>query len=149
MMKTASCMLIVDAYNANPTSMEAALDNLDSVESGHKAVVLGNMLELGEDSVKEHVAVLARLSRIRGLDRILLVGEEFMEALDAVRDMADVKAAQPDAECMSAADIQDRTEWFATSGEAAEYLKKHPLKDCCVLIKGSRGSKMENVIPVF
>ena len=107
------------------------------------------MLELGEDSVKEHVAVLARLSRIRGLDRILLVGEEFMKALDAVRDMADVKAAQPDAECMSAADIQDRTEWFATSGEAAEYLKKHPLKDCCVLIKGSRGSKMENVIPVF
>ena len=149
MMKTASCMLIVDAYNANPTSMEAALDNLDSVESGHKAVVLGNMLELGEDSVKEHVAVLARLSRIRGLDRILLVGEEFMKALDAVRDMADVKAAQPDAECMSAADIQDRTEWFATSGEAAEYLKKHPLKDCCVLIKGSRGSKMENVIPVL
>lgn len=144
MVQAASGMLIVDAYNANPTSMAAALDNLDSVNYPSKAVMLGNMLELGDESVKEHVAVLEKLSRMKSIDRIVLVGEEFRKALEA---FGNVCATVPDASGMTGND--DRTQWFATSDEAASYLKSNPLKDCCILIKGSRGTKMENIIPVL
>ena len=135
MLRTASNVLIVDAYNANPTSMSAALDNLDSMKAEHKAVMLGNMLELGPESVGEHEAVLARLSRLKHLDVIVLVGDEFRKALDA-EDGAAVAEA-----------LGNRTKWFATSELAASFLRANPLKDCCILIKGSRGSRMENVVP--
>lgn len=135
MLRTASNVLIVDAYNANPTSMSAALDNLDSMKAEHKAVMLGNMLELGPESVREHEAVLARLSRLKHLDVIVLVGDEFRKALDA-EDGAAVAEA-----------LGNRTKWFATSELAASFLRANPLKDCCILIKGSRGSRMENVVP--
>ena len=135
MMRTASNVLIVDAYNANPTSVSAALDNLDSMKAEHKAVMLGNMLELGPESVREHEAVLARLSRLKHLDVIVLVGDEFRKALDA-EDGAAVAEA-----------LGNRTKWFATSELAASFLQANPLKDCCILIKGSRGSRMENVVP--
>ena len=135
MLRTASNVLIVDAYNANPTSMSAALDNLDSMKAEHKAVMLGNMLELGPESVGEHEAVLARLSRLKHLDVIVLVGDEFRKALDA-EDGAAVAEA-----------LGNRTKWFATSELAASFLQANPLKDCCILIKGSRGSRMENVVP--
>ena len=144
MVQAASGMLIVDAYNANPTSMAAALDNLASVNYPSKAVMLGNMLELGDDSVKEHVAVLERLSRMKSIDRIVLVGEEFRKALEV---FGGVCASGPDA-CGKSGN-NDRIQWFATSDEAASYLKSNPLKDCCILIKGSRGTKMENIIPVL
>ena len=135
MMRTASNVLIVDAYNANPTSVSAALDNLDSMKAEHKAVMLGNMLELGPESVREHEAVLARLSRLKHLDVIVLVGDEFRKALDA-EDGAAVAEA-----------LGNRTKWFATSELAASFLQANPLKDCCILIKGSRVSRMENVVP--
>ena len=130
MMKTASNVLIVDAYNANPTSMAAALDNLDSIDAGRKAVMLGNMLELGDDSVKEHIAVIERLSHISSLEYAVLVGDEFRKALDAMGDA-----------------VPDNVSWFATSDEAASGLDRRRPEGCCILVKGSRGSMMEKVIP--
>ena len=132
MLKTASNVLIADAYNANPTSMAAALDNLESIEAGRKAVMLGNMLELGEDSVREHVSVIERLSHIGSLELTVLVGPEFRKALDGMGDSA-----------------PEGVKWFADSAEAAAYLKGNRPEGCCILIKGSRGSRMENVIPVL
>ena len=60
MVRTAGNVLIVDAYNANPTSMAAALDNFAAFSASHKAVMLGDMLELGESSLAEHQAIVRK-----------------------------------------------------------------------------------------
>ena len=110
--------LIVDAYNANPSSMAVALDNLMLVE-GRKAALLGAMRELGAESEEEHRKVVARLKGIEAY----LVGEEFIQAAAG----SGIRA-------------------FATSDDLAAYLQQHPLQDCVVLVKGSRSTRMEKVI---
>ena len=126
MSKTERNTLIVDAYNANPTSMEAALNNFANVESEHKAVMLGDMLELGEDSLKEHIRI-AEMAMNLGIDTICFVGQEFEKAL---------KEMQPCSNVMS----------FKTSADLATWLKENPINGSVVLIKGSRGTRMENII---
>lgn len=116
--KTAKNILIVDAYNANPSSMAVALDNLDLCE-GRKAALLGDMRELGAESAAEHARITDTLGRF---DIVYLVGEEFTKAASG------------------------RYKCFATSQDLAEYLKSSPIEGCTVLVKGSRGIKMENVI---
>ncbi len=149
--RTESNTLIVDAYNANPTSMEAALASLDVDMSEAKAVMLGNMLELGRDSVGEHVKVIERLGKINGLDTVVLVGEEFRKALEQCRPYCVVPQDEDDkvAEEQEKALKEATFRWFATSDEAAAYLREHPVTGHCILIKGSRGSRMENVIPAL
>jgi UDP-N-acetylmuramoyl-tripeptide--D-alanyl-D-alanine ligase len=127
MQKTDSNVLIVDAYNANPTSMAAALDNFRLVEASRKVALLGDMRELGTDSVIEHIKVLREAESL-GIDSIFLVGEEFHKALVNVGQRPNVK-------------------WFATSEELAAAIHADPLKECTILVKGSRGTTMEKVIP--
>ena len=67
---------VIDAYNANPTSMAAALENFRMIDAGHKMVILGDMKELGEASLEEHQKVVDMLARC-GFDRVILVGPEF------------------------------------------------------------------------
>lgn len=129
--RTGSNVLIVDAYNANPTSMDAALDNFAAIEAEHKAVFLGNMLELGDDSQKEHEAVVRKLAGMN-LDLAVLVGEEFIKAV-----------------CSAGEQGNGTFVCFATSVEAADYLRGNPLRNHCVLVKGSRGTRMETVVPVL
>lgn len=74
--ETADNKLIVDAYNANPTSMMAALKNFRQVEAQHKMVILGDMKELGEVSREEHQKIVDYLKEC-GFDRVVLVGSEF------------------------------------------------------------------------
>lgn len=81
--------LVVDAYNANPTSMQAALENFRLMEVPQKMVILGDMKELGADSRKEHEAVVAQL-RTCGFDRVVLVGEEFARVAPDLEHYADV-----------------------------------------------------------
>ncbi len=119
--KTAKNTLIVDAYNANPSSTVVALDNLALCE-GRKAALLGDMRELGSESAAEHARIAGTLDRF---DIVYLVGEEFTKA------------------------AAGRYKCFATSQELAEYLKATPIEGCTVLVKGSRGIKMENVLPVL
>ena len=126
MSKTERNTLIVDAYNANPTSMEAALNNFANVESEHKAVMLGDMLELGEDSLKEHIRI-AEMAMNLGLDTICFVGEEFEKAVQQMQAGSNVRN-------------------FKTSAELTEWLKENPVSNSVVLIKGSRGTRMENII---
>ena len=123
--KTARNILIEDAYNANPTSMAAALDNLASVQAPLKAAMLGDMRELGEDSVSEHVAILKKLVSM-DLDLVCLVGEEFRKALSQV----DPAAAH----------------WFGTSDDLAVWLKANPVSGHTILVKGSRGIRMERIL---
>lgn len=125
MQKTSKNTLIVDAYNANPSSMAAALDNFDAVSSDGKVAMLGDMRELGEDSLKEHCAVLKRLACM-GV-RCFLVGDEFRKAAEAVGDFG--------------------FSYFATSGQLASFLEDNPVAGSMILLKGSRGIEMEKVLP--
>ena len=131
MTKTERNTLIVDAYNANPTSMAAALDNFSNVSTEQKVALLGDMLELGSESLSEHVTAI-RSACSRGLSMICFVGKEFQAA------SAEVPA-----------DMLANARFFATSDELAAFLGENPLSGAVVLIKGSRGTRMENVIPAL
>ena len=124
--KTDRNILIQDAYNANPTSMAAALDNLGHVEAFRKAALLGDMRELGEESLAEHHKILSQVLSM-GLDFVCLVGEEFKKALTGIQ--------------------RDDVFWFATSEELAEWLKANPISGFTILVKGSRGIQMEKALP--
>ena len=138
MMKTSGNILIVDAYNANPTSMDAALTNFAGMESPHKVMMLGDMLELGTDSVKEHLEIVRKAAR-SGLETYF-VGEEFKNALDLYRrETGDAcfHDNRPPVHFMQ----------FDNSDMLASWIKENPLEGYTVLIKGSRGTRMEKVIP--
>ena len=77
--KTERNTLIVDAYNANPTSMMAAIDNFDIMEGENKMAILGDMLELGEQSEVEHQNIVCRLMESK-IEKVILVGKEFEKA---------------------------------------------------------------------
>ena len=128
MMTTGRNTLIVDAYNANPTSVEAALNNFAIAEASEKVIMLGDMLELGEDSLEEHKAALERALGLNP-DMLCLVGSEFGRALEYFP------------ECDEKGMV-----WFETSSELAGYIIENPLEGALVLIKGSRGTRMEKVI---
>ena len=81
--KTERNTLIVDAYNANPTSMTAAIDNFDIMEGENKMAILGDMLELGEQSEVEHKNIVRRLMESK-IERIILVGKEFKKACETL-----------------------------------------------------------------
>ena len=131
MTKTERNTLIVDAYNANPTSMAAALENFSNVSAEQKVALLGDMLELGSESLSEHVTAICSACS-RGLSMICFVGKEFQAA------SAEVPA-----------DMLANARFFATSDELAAFLGENPLSGAVVLIKGSRGTRMENVIPAL
>lgn len=129
MVMTGSNTVIVDAYNANPTSMNAALDNMQTLSSGYKIAMLGDMLELGEDSVKEHQAIVRKASGI--FSEAYLVGPEFGKALSGCEEGS----------CIF--------RHFASSEDLLQWLKKSPVHDASILVKGSRGMRMEKVLPAL
>lgn len=118
--------MIVDAYNANPSSMSVALDNFAAFNAECKTALLGDMRELGEDSLKEHVNIVRKV-QAAGLDACY-VGDEFRKALEA--------------EGM-------KGKWFASSDKLADYLRANRSAGCAYLVKGSRGIRMEKVLEVF
>lgn len=133
--------LIVDAYNANPTSMAAALDNFAAVAADCKVALLGDMLELGADSLAEHKAVIEAASA-GGFAMVCFVGKEFAAAS---------ATALPPASSMpaSASAAAPTLRFFATSDDLAAHLAAEPLSGAIILIKGSRGTRMEKVIPTL
>jgi UDP-N-acetylmuramoyl-tripeptide--D-alanyl-D-alanine ligase len=127
MQKTERNTLILDAYNANPSSMGVALDSFALMEAPRKVALLGDMRELGDNSVAEHVKVVEKIAASDF--EAFLVGEEFAKALDSAGTPANIKGH------------------FATSDELAAWLAEHPVEGACVLVKGSRGIRMEKTIP--
>ncbi len=128
--RTARNRVIVDCYNANPVSMEAAIDSVAKT-AGDKVLVLGDMLELGEWSGQEHCAILRRAVRLDDT-KILLVGSEFGKAYTELYDD----------EAVAAADIH----WSGTTGEAEEWLQVHAIEGATVLLKGSRRMTLEKLL---
>ena len=113
-------MLILDCYNANPSSMGVALDNFEALKRENKVAMLGNMRELGTDSRAEHEKIVARLTARNDM-KAVLVGAEF--------EFAHQKAS-------------DRLLWFADVQAAVKYFEQNPLNGCTVLLKGSNGTRM-------
>ena len=91
--ETADNHLLVDAYNANPTSMMAALENFRLMEVGHKVAVLGDMKELGEGSAEEHRKIVAFLGEC-GFEKVILVGAEFGKVNTNFEHYPDVEAVK-------------------------------------------------------
>ena len=91
--------LVVDAYNANPTSMAAAIENFSMIEAPQKMLILGDMRELGEVSLSEHRQIV-QLLNAKGFTRVWLVGSEFAEAAKGTdfRLFADVDAVNKELE---------------------------------------------------
>ena len=127
MLRTERNTLIVDTYNANPSSMCAALDNFRLVKAGAKLALLGDMRELGAESLAEHTKVVRQL-RENGLPACL-VGDEFRGALDALGEGAET--------------------WFPTSEALAAHLAAHPVSGAVILIKGSHSIGMEKTLPAL
>jgi len=113
--------LIIDAYNANPTSMAAALKNFKQYEATCKVAILGSMKELGNQSEEEHKLLAFNIAE-NNFDRVFLIGSEFRNT---------------------------NTDYpiFETSESFINYLKEQPLQGYTILLKGSRGNQLESIVP--
>tara|TARA_B110000879_G_scaffold89342_1_gene122789 strand:+ start:2575 stop:3849 length:1275 start_codon:yes stop_codon:yes gene_type:complete len=120
LLKTTRNSILLDAYNANPMSVEKAIHNMLNIDHKHKVLVLGDMFELGEDSKREHVNIINQCLSA-GFSEVYLVGEAFTNA--------------------------NTTEYpsFGTTQELVNALIECPITDAFILIKGSRGMKLEQV----
>ena len=121
--------LVLDAYNANPSSMAAAVRSFaarPTAPSQQKLVLLGDMFELGSESAAEHRA-LGQLVASLPLSEVLLIGSEMAVAAEAAPN------------CRH----------FATKAEAADWLRAHPLRNQQVLVKGSRGMALETLVELL
>ncbi|MGC1453667.1 MAG: UDP-N-acetylmuramoyl-tripeptide--D-alanyl-D-alanine ligase [Nitrospirota bacterium] len=126
--------VLVDCYNANPASMDAALATLGSLRSGGRAIaVLGDMLELGKVSVEAHRTIGATAARL-GVDLVITLGPLAKHVGEGAIDAGMSK---------------DRVLEAASQIEAAVLLKKLSRPGDAVLIKGSRGMKMEKILEAF
>lgn len=121
--KTDKNTLVIDAYNANPTSMKAALDNFVNFPLSPKALVLGEMRELGGVSQAEHQQ-LVDLVEAYSFTKVYLVGKSFRE-------------------------LDTNFPVYEDVGELIEEFVSHPLTDHCVLIKGSNGVQLDKVVDVL
>ena len=130
--KTERNTLIVDAYNANPTSMMAAIDNFDLMEGENKVAILGDMLELGEQSEVEHQNILRRLMESK-IEKIILVGKEFKAAYS--RDAINCVSADKDI-CV-----------FDSQASLLETQCIASLQSRLILLKGSNGIGLYKLLP--
>ena len=118
--KTTQNELIIDTYNANPSSIQVALENFATMPCKPKAVILGDMLELGAKSPELHMAVIKQVNSCN-FDKVLLCGKNFSE-------------------------VGQHYSSFPTVEHLNEHLKSHPLQGYHILIKGSRGIGLEKII---
>lgn len=122
-LKKGSNTIILDAYNANPSSMEAAIENLAQMPESNKVAILGDMYELEGEAAPEH----ARIGE-------LLSSQKISSAMLCGPLMAEAKRTFP------------QGSFFPTKETLVEALKNHPFKDSAILVKASRGMKMESVV---
>ncbi|MDB5228432.1 MAG: UDP-N-acetylmuramoyl-tripeptide--D-alanyl-D-alanine ligase [Bacteroidota bacterium] len=114
--------MILDAYNANPTSMEHALESFSKLNAQQKIVILGDMFELGENSLVEHQSI-ADLCLQLNFDTVVLVGKDFSKTKTPGQVLK-----------------------FINSDEAQTWFRQQDLSGANILLKGSRSMQMEKVI---
>jgi UDP-N-acetylmuramoyl-tripeptide--D-alanyl-D-alanine ligase len=122
-LQTAQFTVIIDAYNANPSSMDAALHNFAQLPYPNKCAILGDMLELGADSATEHAHIISRLKQL-SFTTVFLVGEHFMQA-----------------------DAEHAFKNFPDVAALKNYLHRHPLPpQTAILLKASHSIRLEELI---
>lgn len=119
-----STTILLDAYNANPSSMAAAVQHFTKLDAPRKVVILGDMFELGEDSPAEHAA-LGELVAQGHFDTVILAGKDMKHALPAL----------------------PKAYYFPDKFSLHNWIADHDFSDTHVLIKGSRGIGLETVVP--
>ena len=122
-LKLKSNTFILDAYNANPSSMSAALQNFEQIEAAKKVVILGDMLEMGEYSHAEHLAILKQVEKMN-LQHIILVGKEFGKVASEIENVLH----------------------FENAVLAKAWFEQQDFSDTHFLVKGSRGIALEKVL---
>jgi UDP-N-acetylmuramoyl-tripeptide--D-alanyl-D-alanine ligase len=128
---TATNTLICDYYNANPSSMFVAIENIGKIKADHKVLVLGDMFEMGQESAAEHEAVIKKALETP-VDERIFIGDEFYKVSPKVRKSESREAV-----------------FYSTVEEAIAALKAKPIKNATVLIKGSRGMALERLVELF
>ena len=118
-------VLILDAYNANPTSMRLAIENFSSLIHPDKSVILGDMLELGEAAGEAHREVVDLLETA-GFREVILVGSSFANT-----------------------EVPGSYHVFSSVTECAGWLEEHSLRDRMILLKGSRGIGLEELLGIL
>lgn len=119
--KTKDNTLILDCYNANPSSLMVALQDFQALKADNKYAFIGAMKELGEESTKEHKNIVDILKNMN-LKGVILIGEEFEEFEKGKKE---------------------NEIYFKTSSLAKEYLLENKIKGGTILIKGSHSTKMD------
>jgi UDP-N-acetylmuramoyl-tripeptide--D-alanyl-D-alanine ligase len=120
LVKKGSNTIILDAYNANPSSMKLAIENLAALPASNKILLLGAMAELGYESLAEHEAIAALIAQHEWKE-VVLVGGDFNKMIHPYHK-------------------------FNNAGEAAEWFAGSQFENCYILIKGSRSMQMEKVL---
>ncbi len=115
--------IILDAYNANPSSMEAAILNLASMKARKKVAILGDMFELEEEAVKEHRRI-GELLKAKKFDHVYLCGHLMQSAQEEISS----------------------AHYFESKEQLIEELKKNPIHDSTILVKASRGIGLETIV---
>lgn len=115
--------LIIDAYNANPSSMQVALENFISIPDSPKMAILGEMKELGSYSEEEHRKIVEQLAA-QAPDRVILIGKHFTD----IQDIPSGWLLLPDTPAL------------------IRYLEEQPMEGYTILIKGSRGNQLEKAV---
>jgi UDP-N-acetylmuramoyl-tripeptide--D-alanyl-D-alanine ligase len=123
MIQKGSNRIILDAYNANPSSMRAAVENLAAMKADNKVLILGDMYELEGEAEKEHRAIGQIISQ-KKFNNVYLCGKLFKIAVEVI----------PEAK------------HFETKSALVDDLKKHPLTDATILVKASRGIGLETIV---
>lgn len=118
-------VLVLDSYNANPSSMTVAIDSFLNLSGKEKVLILGDMFELGPNSQDEHVKLVHVLEGIKDM-KVILVGKSFEKA-----------AGNTSFQC------------FSSTDECFKYLKKNPLEGSLILLKGSRMMILESLVSVL
>lgn len=126
LIEKATNKIILDAYNANPTSMLAAIENFKQAEGNEKILILGDMFELGSDAPLEHQHITTFLEH-HPFGKAYLVGSNFKKTRHNANHIMQ----------------------FETFESLSAHLKKHPLQRNFILIKGSRGMALERVLEIF
>jgi UDP-N-acetylmuramoyl-tripeptide--D-alanyl-D-alanine ligase len=111
----------VDAYNANPSSMKNAIENFTGVNSTGKILILGDMFELGDESLAEHQAIADLIEKHNDWSGVYLIGKEFKQ-------------------------VKSSANLFTTIDDFIKWFTEHPIENSTVLLKGSRGMQMEKVL---